>query len=83
MLACSEHIVLTVNIDLQHGIPVANAVANVAFNHDDKVVSFGSSFVTPCKLPPAHNVTAHPYMICSLCRFSFPQRYARGCHCQG
>ena len=31
----------------QNGIPVANAVANVAFNHDNKVVSFGSSFVKP------------------------------------
>ncbi|KAL0948150.1 hypothetical protein HGRIS_010766 [Hohenbuehelia grisea] len=29
------------------GIPFANAVANVAFNHDNKVVSFGSSFVKP------------------------------------
>ncbi|KAJ7233645.1 Fungalysin metallopeptidase-domain-containing protein [Mycena rebaudengoi] len=29
------------------GIPFANAVANVAFNQDDKVVAFGSSFVTP------------------------------------
>ena len=29
------------------GIPVANAVANVAFNKDNKVVAFGSSFVTP------------------------------------
>ncbi|KAJ7252047.1 Fungalysin metallopeptidase-domain-containing protein [Mycena rebaudengoi] len=29
-----------------NGIPVANAVANVAFNKDDKVVAFGSSFVT-------------------------------------
>ncbi|KAJ8495564.1 hypothetical protein ONZ45_g12819 [Pleurotus djamor] len=31
------------------GIPFANAVANVAFNHDNKVVSFGSSFVKPTK----------------------------------
>ncbi|KAJ7282429.1 Fungalysin metallopeptidase-domain-containing protein [Mycena rebaudengoi] len=29
------------------GISFANAVANVAFNKDDKVVAFGSSFVTP------------------------------------
>ncbi|KAM5541592.1 hypothetical protein V8D89_004782 [Ganoderma adspersum] len=29
-----------------NGIPVANAVANVAFNQDNKVVSFGHSFVT-------------------------------------
>ncbi|KAJ7235517.1 hypothetical protein C8J57DRAFT_1248358 [Mycena rebaudengoi] len=29
------------------GISYANAVANVAFNKDDKVVVFGSSFVTP------------------------------------
>ncbi|KAM5541595.1 hypothetical protein V8D89_004785 [Ganoderma adspersum] len=28
-----------------NGIPVANAVANVAFNMDNRVVSFGSSFV--------------------------------------
>lgn len=31
----------------QDGIPFANAVANVAFNMDGKVASFGSSFVTP------------------------------------
>ncbi|KAJ3559512.1 hypothetical protein NP233_g11246 [Leucocoprinus birnbaumii] len=30
-----------------NGIPVANAAANVAFNHDNKVVAFGSSFVKP------------------------------------
>lgn len=30
---------------LQNGIPFANAVANVAFNTDNKVVAFGSSFV--------------------------------------
>ncbi|KAF9486175.1 hypothetical protein BDN70DRAFT_916399 [Pholiota conissans] len=29
------------------GVPFANAVANVAFNKDEKVVAFGSSFVTP------------------------------------
>ena len=28
-----------------NGIPVANAVANIAFNSDNKVVAFGSSFV--------------------------------------
>ncbi|KAL4252742.1 Extracellular metalloproteinase [Abortiporus biennis] len=33
-----------------HGIPVANAVANVAFNRDNKVVAFGSSFVKPSKV---------------------------------
>ena len=35
---------------LQNGIPIANAVANVAFNKANKVVSFGSSFVKPCAL---------------------------------
>lgn len=29
------------------GVPFANAVANVAFNKDNKVVAFGSSFVKP------------------------------------
>ncbi|KII83791.1 hypothetical protein PLICRDRAFT_58243 [Plicaturopsis crispa FD-325 SS-3] len=33
------------------GVPFANAVANVAFNHDNKVVAFGSSFVTPSSIP--------------------------------
>ncbi|TCD67860.1 hypothetical protein EIP91_011857 [Steccherinum ochraceum] len=32
-----------------NGVPVANAVANVAFNKDNKVVSFGSSFVVKPK----------------------------------
>ena len=31
------------------GIPVTNAVANVAFNTNKKVTAFGSSFVSPCK----------------------------------
>ncbi|KAJ7182352.1 Fungalysin metallopeptidase-domain-containing protein [Mycena crocata] len=39
----SEHAFVRQSID---GIPVANAVANVAFNKDDKVVAFGSSFRT-------------------------------------
>jgi len=30
----------------QNGIPVANAVANVAFNKDGKVAAFGNNFVT-------------------------------------
>ncbi|KAM5541103.1 hypothetical protein V8D89_005236 [Ganoderma adspersum] len=34
-----------------NGIPVANAVANVAFNKANKVVSFGSSFVKPSNVP--------------------------------
>ncbi|KAF8056609.1 Fungalysin metallopeptidase-domain-containing protein [Lyophyllum atratum] len=29
------------------GIPFANAVANIAYNHENKVVAFGSSFVKP------------------------------------
>ncbi|KAI0045239.1 hypothetical protein FA95DRAFT_1495726 [Auriscalpium vulgare] len=33
-----------------NGVPFANAVANVAFNHDGKVVAFGSSFVKPTKI---------------------------------
>jgi len=33
----------------QNGIPIANAAANVAFNQDNKVVAFGSSFVQPSK----------------------------------
>lgn len=28
-----------------NGVPVANAVANIAFNSENKVVAFGSSFV--------------------------------------
>jgi extracellular elastinolytic metalloproteinase len=33
------------------GVPFANAVANVAFDKDNKVVSFSSSFVKPKSLP--------------------------------
>ncbi|KAJ7703689.1 Fungalysin metallopeptidase-domain-containing protein [Mycena rosella] len=35
------------------GIFFANAVANVAFNSDDKVVAFGSSFVKPTSIAPS------------------------------
>lgn len=35
------------------GIPVANAVANVAFNKDNKVVAFGSSFLQQVPKPPS------------------------------
>ena len=31
----------------QNGVEVANAVANVALNSDDKVVTFGANFVKP------------------------------------
>ncbi|KAH9850436.1 Fungalysin metallopeptidase-domain-containing protein [Lenzites betulinus] len=34
-----------------NGVSVANAVANVAFNKANKVVSFGSSFVKPSSVP--------------------------------
>ncbi|KAI0739678.1 Fungalysin metallopeptidase-domain-containing protein [Daedaleopsis nitida] len=34
-----------------NGVPIANAVANIAFNKANKVVSFGSSFVTPSSVP--------------------------------
>ncbi|PPR05526.1 hypothetical protein CVT24_003269 [Panaeolus cyanescens] len=40
----TKHAFLTQSHD---GIPFANAVANVAFNKDNKVVSFGSSFINP------------------------------------
>ncbi len=32
----------------QNGVPVANAVANVAFNDNGKVSSYSSSFVKHC-----------------------------------
>ncbi|KAF9446061.1 hypothetical protein P691DRAFT_794998 [Macrolepiota fuliginosa MF-IS2] len=38
---------------IHNGIPVANAVANVAFNNDNKVVTFGSSFIQPKTAAPA------------------------------
>lgn len=38
---------------IHNGIPIANAAANVAFNQDNKVVAFGSSFVKPKNTAPA------------------------------
>ncbi|KAF8056573.1 Fungalysin metallopeptidase-domain-containing protein [Lyophyllum atratum] len=35
---------------VHNGIPFANAVANIAYNQDDKVVAFGSSFVKPTSI---------------------------------
>ncbi|KAF8072209.1 Fungalysin metallopeptidase-domain-containing protein [Lyophyllum atratum] len=35
------------------GIPFANAVANIAYNHDNKIVAFGSSFVKPKSIAPS------------------------------
>lgn len=35
------------------GVSFANAVANVAFNKDNKIVSFGSSFVKPNSIAPS------------------------------
>ncbi|KAJ7448096.1 hypothetical protein FB451DRAFT_1054019 [Mycena latifolia] len=36
-----------------NGIPVANAVANIAFNKDNKVVAIGSSFIKPSSVAPS------------------------------
>ncbi|KAJ6572791.1 Fungalysin metallopeptidase-domain-containing protein [Mycena vulgaris] len=46
----ADHAFVRQTID---GIPVANAVANIAFNKDDKVVAFGSSFVKSTKIAPS------------------------------
>ena len=41
-----------------NGIPIANAVANVAFNKDNKVVAFGSTFVAAPKAKVASTTPA-------------------------
>ena len=45
---------------MQNGVPVANAVANIAFNNANKVVSFGSSFVKPSMSRSSHMILQHP-----------------------
>ncbi|KAF8638159.1 hypothetical protein AX17_002402 [Amanita inopinata Kibby_2008] len=35
------------------GVPFANAVANVAYNNDNNIISFGSSFVNASKIAPS------------------------------
>ncbi|KDR76559.1 hypothetical protein GALMADRAFT_246955 [Galerina marginata CBS 339.88] len=40
------------------GIPFANAVANVAFSHANKVVAFGSSFVKPTTIASSNPTVA-------------------------
>ncbi|KAF8952906.1 Fungalysin metallopeptidase-domain-containing protein [Flammula alnicola] len=46
----AQHAFLT---QTHEGVPFANAVANVAFNNNKKVVSFGSSFITPNTTAPS------------------------------
>ncbi|KAG5653861.1 hypothetical protein H0H81_009940 [Sphagnurus paluster] len=38
---------------VHNGVPFANAVANIAYNHANKVVAFGSSFVKPKNIAPS------------------------------
>jgi extracellular elastinolytic metalloproteinase len=47
----AKHVYLNQKIN---GIQVTNAVANVALSKQQKVVAFGSNFVTPKKVAPAH-----------------------------
>jgi extracellular elastinolytic metalloproteinase len=46
----AKHVYISQKIN---NIPVGNAVANVALNHNDKIVSYGSSFVKPANVAPA------------------------------
>ncbi|KAJ7247321.1 Fungalysin metallopeptidase-domain-containing protein [Mycena rebaudengoi] len=53
------------------GISYANAVANVAFNKDDKVVVFGSSFVTPKARATAEKQLAGSHEGLSASKFKY------------
>jgi extracellular elastinolytic metalloproteinase len=56
---------------IQSGVPFANAVANVVFNNDGKVTSFGSSFVSPCE----HNCHTQRFLSDSYCQLPLPTRH--------
>ncbi|KAJ7720679.1 hypothetical protein B0H14DRAFT_3625527 [Mycena olivaceomarginata] len=74
----SDHVFVRQAID---GIPVANALTNVAFNKDDKVVVFGSSFVptsTPSPPFPGASLTCP-----SRTSPPRPHRLPRGRNCVG
>ena len=46
---CLKDIKSLIDIHNKDGIEIANAVANIALNSDDKIVTFGANFVKPGK----------------------------------